>query len=225
MHRTSIIVALIASGLFTTATNAQVTFEFTDSGQVLGQNARSLATGDVDGDGDLDAVITSFDPAVPNAPTLVWINDGTGTFIDSGQQLGFNGYSVALGDLDGDNDLDAMIADGAGFGAPNTVWINDGNGNFSDSGQTLGAARSYSIALGDLDGDQDLDALVTNYQQADEVWVNDGGGIFTDSGQVIDIAYGLSAALGDLDGDGALDAVVANYLGQPNQILQGSVEG
>ena len=120
MHRTSTVVALAASGLFTAATNAQVTFEFQDSGQALGNgNSYSVALGDFDGDGDLDAMVANG-----NQPNTVWLNDGNGTLIDSGQALG-NSYSisVALGDLDGDGDLDAMVAND--FGQPNTVWIND----------------------------------------------------------------------------------------------------
>ena len=45
---------------------------------------------------------------------------------------------------------------------PNTVWTNDGTGTFSNSGQALGGSRSYSVALGDLDGDGDLDAMAGN---------------------------------------------------------------
>ena len=52
MHRTPTIIALAATGLFTTVANAQVTFVFEDSGQALrSSHSVSVALGDLDGDG------------------------------------------------------------------------------------------------------------------------------------------------------------------------------
>jgi hypothetical protein len=76
-----------------------------------------VALGDVDGDTDLDAFVTNN---FPDANT-VWLNDGSGSFSNSGQQLGSTtSYDVALADLDGDGDLDAFVAN---FG-PNAVYSN-----------------------------------------------------------------------------------------------------
>ena len=211
MHRTTTIVALTASGLFTTATSAYATFEFTDSGQRLGtSDSTSVALGDLDGDGDLDATVANASDTVGGQPSTVWINDGSGTFTNSGQALGTSqSRSVALGDLDGDGDLDAMVVND---GQPNTVWINDGTGTLTDSQQALGNSMSRAVALGDLDGDGDLDAMVANASHPNTVWINDGTGIFTDSGQTLGDRTSPSVALGDLDGDGDLDAMIANYM-------------
>ena len=110
-----------------------------------GAVSQSVALGDLDGDGDLDAMVANS----ADEPNTVWINDGNGTFENSGQALGNSkSYSVALGDLDNDGDLDAMITNNK---QPNTVWTNDGNGTFASNGQALGNSQSYSVALGDLD--------------------------------------------------------------------------
>lgn len=159
---------------------------FTDSGQNLGNSStRALALGDVDGDGDLDAFVGNQLPGA--SPNKVWLNDSTGHFTGSGQNLG-NSFSLAidLGDVDGDGDLDAFEAnrgDPPSPDAPNRVWLNDGGvqggppGHFTDSDQSLGNSASAAVALGDVDGDGDLDAFIGNhYGEANKVWLNVGGG-------------------------------------------------
>ena len=79
-----------------------------DSDQRLGESpTSSVALGDLNGDGHVDAWIANGGPPQPNR---VWINGGTGTYTESGQLLRMeNSRSVALGDLDGDGDLDAWV--------------------------------------------------------------------------------------------------------------------
>ena len=45
--------------------------------------------------------------------------------------------------------------------------------SFKDSGQKLGDTMSFSVALGDLDGDGDLDAWIANLGAPDTVWLNE----------------------------------------------------
>ncbi|MGE4620235.1 MAG: FG-GAP-like repeat-containing protein, partial [Planctomycetota bacterium] len=136
---------------------------FEDSCQALGSGwSRMVSLGDIDGDGDLDALVAN-DGGQQNK---VWINQGgdqtgsPGQFLYSGQSLGESGQCISLGDLDGDGDLDAIVAR---YSSPNKVWINQGGnqsgtpGQFLDSGQALGGSNSWDIALGDVDGDGDLD--------------------------------------------------------------------
>lgn len=182
--------------------------EFTNSGQQLGWDLSwEVNLGDVDNDGDLDALIRN------SASTKVWLNDGSGTLTHSGYDFGSIGTS-ALGDVDGDGDLDVFEVV---YAAPNHVWLNDGTGIFSNSGQQMGTGYSTGVALGDLDGDGDLDAFVSNIASPSnsEVWWNNGSGVFTDSGQVLPVGYGV--ALGDVDGDGDLDAFVTDT--GPDKVL------
>jgi hypothetical protein len=173
---------------------------------------QDVALGDLDGDGDLDAFVAAV------ASNTVWLNDGTGVFVDSGQGLGIaDSEDVALGDVDGDGALDAFVANDTYPGSPNKIWLNDGYGVFDDNGQDLGDAASKGVALGDLDGDSDLDAFVVNDEsQGNRVWLNDGGiqggapGLFSDSGQELGNSPSFDVALGDLDSDGDLDAFVGN---------------
>ncbi|MGF1496276.1 MAG: FG-GAP-like repeat-containing protein, partial [Elainellaceae cyanobacterium] len=182
-----------------------------------GLRSRGVATGDLDGDGDLDAFVINF-----QTPSRVYLNDGSGGFMDSGQALGDTvgttdrGADVVLGDLDGDGDLDAIVAE---TGQTSYIWVNQGEaqagveGEFS-LGASLGSFDATAIALGDLDGDGDLDAvMVSNAGGEDSIWFNDGG-VFTESDQTtgyfeFDSGRRRDVALGDVDGDGDLDIAVA----------------
>jgi hypothetical protein len=123
-------------------------------------------------------------------------------------------YAAALGDLDGDGDLDAFLANGENEGrARDSVWVNDGQGHFSYPRPFLGTEDSGSWffypALGDLDGDGDLDAYTSGRGYID-LWVNQGAaqggkaGVFKHS-QEITYSIWYAATLGDVDGDGDPD--------------------
>jgi hypothetical protein len=205
---------------------------FVDSGVDLEDGEGfSVALGDLDGDGDLDAVVANW-----NQPNRVFINNpGDGTFSGTGQAFGNaddSSSSVALGDLDGDGNLDAIVTN---YGEQSNVWKNDGSGNFTLLGSGLGIGWSNSVALGDLDGDGDLDAVLANGYEADRVWKNDGDGAFTEFGsgfggydptdysdEEFNASSSKSVALGDLDGDGYLDAMVANAVGNRTWLNDGT---
>ncbi len=179
--------------------------EFTSTATDLISNSWGVQLGDLDGDGDLDAFVANrgYDP------NLVWTNDGSGGFSDSGQRLGnHDSRGVSLGDVDGDGDLDAFVVNAISGGR---LWINNGSGGFSDSGQVLGDHYSYGVTLGDVDGDGDLDAFVANLYQANHLWQNFDG-VFVNSGQSLGDHSSDIGALGDIDGDGDLDAIVGNFL-------------
>ncbi len=176
-----------------------------------GGDSRGVALGDVDGDGDLDAVVAN----ISNQAQDVHLNDGSGAFSPSADSTfgGGNSIVVALGDVDGDGDLDAVVAN---WIAAQAVHLNDGSGSFSPSADTTfgsGSGSSSAVVLGDVDGDGDLDAVVANYSgAAQDVHLNDGRGVFSPSA---DTTFGggnsRDVVLGDVDGDGDLDAVVANW--------------
>ncbi len=193
----------------------------------------SVALGDLDSDGDLDAyvgnccrgewIVSSANKidarGFSDAYNMVWLNDGDGRLKDSGQRLGnWATGAVALGDLDGDGDLDAfevnqgIRSEFIDSVTDNMVWLNDGTGHFADNGQRLGHSDGYAVALGDLDGDGDLDAFVGNahFGRANEVWLNDGAGNFMGSEQRLGDENTRIVALDDVDRDGDLDAFVGN---------------
>ncbi len=75
--------------------------------------------------------------------------------------------------------------------------------------QRLVGGTPADVALGDLDGDGDLDAFTASMEEPCRVWLNDGRGGFRDSGQMLGgNTRHFTLALADFDGDGDLDAFV-----------------
>lgn len=87
------------------------------------------------------------------------------------------------------------------------------------------------MALGDVDGDTDLDAVVVTLGGPDTVWLNQGGiqagtpGIFVDSGQSPGSSSGPAVSLGDVDDDGDLDALVGAFGDNILWLNQGGIQG
>ena len=175
-----------------------------------------IALGDLDSDGDLDAVVANYVAPTEEDKETVWLNDGAGGFYPHPTTPEFEGgdaQAIALGDIDADGDLDAVVAN-TDAGAQ-TVWVNDGAGTLTAHPEepSFGAGNSTGIALNDLDGDGDLDAIVSNAgSEAQTVWINLGSGIFDAHRHKPSFGSGDSAgvALGDINGDQVLDAVFAN---------------
>ncbi|MFN2226164.1 MAG: FG-GAP-like repeat-containing protein [Anaerolineae bacterium] len=187
---------------------------FSDSGLALDEE--TIAWGDLDGDGDVDYFGKRWGQGY-----VVQLNDG-GTFRPGWQMEdeGANVGGVALADFDGDGDLDALVANGfrSTGGLPSRLLWNDGGGQFVDSGQRLNETVGADLAVGDLDGDGDLDAFVANMDLPNEVWLNDGGRLVDSGlrlGGVPPQTYASKPSLGDLDGDGDLDVFVGSLRGRP----------
>lgn len=147
-------------------------------GQGVGNaGSTAVALGDIDGDGDLDALVGKASGA------MAWTNQGgaqggrEGVFADSGQRLpGDPAETVSLADLDGDGHLDALVAGKSEA----TIWWNDGGGNFRDSGQRLGYTERDALAVGDFNGDGYLDVFSAGYDMGLRLWINQGDGRLED---------------------------------------------
>lgn len=120
--------------------------------------AADIATGDLDGDGDLDVVRT---PTAAGQVVNVHLNNGQGLFNTTNAQTITTGAStdgLVLADMDGDGDLD-LIASNYADGSI-SLALNNGVGVFGTATRIGVGQHPTRPAVADLNGDGRLDILV-----------------------------------------------------------------
>ena len=123
------------------------------------------------------------------------------------------GQGVAIGDVDGDGLADVFFA---GYGGASALYRNLGGWRFEEitpPSLALEGVLARGAALVDLDGDDDLDLVITVHGGRNRIFLGDGAGGFPeleDAG--LTGSWGSTTpALADTDGDGDLDLYIANY--------------
>jgi hypothetical protein len=176
-------------------------------------NAFGVAVGDINKDGNLDAVFANF-----GQTNRVCLGDSLGGFTCSDVSAAVNNSTaVALGDVNGDGNLDAVFAN---LDQANQVCLGDGLGSFACSNVSGDANSTKGLALGDINRDGFLDAVFANQGQTNRFCWGDGLGAFTCGNVSTDLNNSAGVALGDVNGDGNIDAVFAN-INQANRICLG----
>ena len=127
-----------------------------------------------------------------------------------------SGSGVALGDIDGDGLTDIYFCKTDGS---NTLYRNRGGWKFDDITEESGVSCANQFSTGavfaDIDGDKDLDLLVTALGGPNALFYNDGKGHFEEAGKEAGF-YGqtgaTSLAIADIDQDGDLDILMGGNL-------------
>ena len=199
---------------------------FDDVALSSGIDIRTRAGGtlieDLDGDGDLDLVLTSVDPC---EPLRYYRNRGDGYFDDATDAAGLTsqtgGLNLTHADYDNDGRLDLFIQRGGWEGAPsrNSLLRQNADGTFTDVTEAAGllagpASRTHSAAWADYDNDGWLDVFEGHEDSPSALWHNERNGTFRNvapAAGVARVAITKGAAWGDYDGDGRPDLYVSNF--------------
>ena len=116
-----------------------------------------------------------------------------------------HGSGVALGDVNGDDLIDIYIAR---IRENNVLYLNKGNWEFEDVSEAAGVSCSSRYSTGavfaDVDGDRDLDLIVTALGGPNSLFINKGDGTFNESrlASNLDNPGSTSSALAYVDNDG-----------------------
>ncbi|MDQ6434370.1 cadherin domain-containing protein [Mesorhizobium sp. LHD-90] len=192
-------------------------FNFTTSTTfaVTGGFPYGMDAADVNGDGRLDFAVTG-----DNGYGRLYLNNGDGTFTDSGNQFPAQFQSRAYF-LDVNNDGQMELAFLNIHGSVD-IYSNDGTGTFSLTQQF--ASGTGSMNFGDLNGDGFVDLVLSESFTSEKIYFNNGSGQFQPSDQQFPALESGGNALADLDGDGDLDLVVATVT-QPTQVYFNDGQG
>lgn len=191
------------------------------------------AVADVDRDGDPDLYVTRLD-----APDLLFVNQGDGTFADGTEAAGLSGFDLqsnaaAFADIDNDGDLDLLVAVIAAAGDldnnRNFLFVNDGSGHFTEEAVSRGIDVSsedgravWAIGFGDYDADGYVDVHLGEWAGgAHSVLLRNRGaeapGHFEDATAAAELDFTGVAAFAssfvDLDSDGHADLAIAADFG------------
>lgn len=165
---------------------------------------RFLATGDLNGDGNPDFVVS-----LESGYLSFVLNQGDGTF-GAPTFLGTAGLpdAIALTDLDADGDLDAIVGEES-LGGSGTVTLdvfsNEGGAPFAPPAE-YPATVSTDVRQVDLNGD----ALPDVCTAGSNIYLNDGHGKLA-AAITLPVTIGGPIAFGDVNGDGKTDVVIGAF--------------
>jgi len=199
--------------------------------------SRGAAFADIDGDGDLDLYVCNTE-----APNLLYLNQGDGTFVERGEQFGLDHVAASImayfADYDRDGDLDMYLLTYRSLhkNLPDAL-INDLVVP-ADTVKTIAELRVKPLRTEEQDGrivslnpEDWVDLGHNSWElagQQDRLFQNNGDGSFTDvteAAGLVDYGMGLSATWMDFDRDGWVDLYVGNDMNTRDRVWRNNGDG
>ena len=185
-----------------------------------GAQSGTVATGDVNGDGNIDIVTESMNSA------YILFGNGDGTFQPVvATPLGVSPSRLTVADLNGDGRADIAAADTSGY--VDVVLSGPGN-TFSAPSTFLAGPSPQDVKAADMNHDGKLDLLVANGVSAGTVTElrGNGDGTFQPGTSVYANSAPFRLDIDDVDNDGNPDVIVANsYTSSLVTVLEGNPDG
>jgi VCBS repeat protein len=193
----------------------------------------TIDAADLDGDGDLDIVLTEEEtcPGIP-AHIFIFRNDGNQNFVQMPDIVltGLSAHSLSLADVTGDGHIDIITVLSTGMG------VFPGNGNLTFGPPIVSTTAPYKFKMADFDHDGLLDLGMILQQDAfgtDTIAtaLGNGNGTFqairtqTGSSVLENLRISDDLETGDVNGDGTPDVVVFNYASNDVSVFLCNADG
>jgi hypothetical protein len=192
-----------------------------------------LAPADMNGDGIMDIVVGTH----TDGRIIVMLGNGNGGFArppgtpTNGYSAGGSTWMVAVGDVNNDGRIDVSTVNG--FSGNAGILLGNGDGtlqpvtvyNQIGAGGSLGNGL-IATDLGDMDGDGDLDWVVSSFSASRwTLLLNNGAGVFSFGQHIAAAQSGSCASLYDFDNDGDLDMALADELEDEVRMIRNGAPG
>jgi hypothetical protein len=202
--------------------NGDGTFQ-TAKNYAAGKTGKSVAVGDFTGSGIPDLAVADLG----SDQVSILLGNGDGTFqAPASFAAGPQPFSVRAADLTGDGVLDLAVADYGDLSTGDAqLRIFKGNGDGSFKPGAILAAGTYAVdaAVGDFNGDGQIDVGVST-EQGFHVFLGNGDGTFQSAGTFAAGGDG-KVTLGEFTGNGILDLAAANSGDDKVSVLLGNGDG
>jgi hypothetical protein len=189
----------------------------------VGYQPYFVASGDINGDGYPDLVVSNTTTNNKVGSISVLLNNRNGTFAQAvSYPTGWLPYQVAVGDINGDGYADVVVAE---YGASTAqIFWGSKSGTLTQGPALPTGINPYGVAIADLAGNGQPDVIVSCFENSQVyVFPNEGNGAF---GSPVIYTSNLtkpgSIVTGDFNRDGKLDFVVSDTTGNEVTFFAGN---